>query len=80
MIAAPLNVACALFARRDNGDFNYCFGCHDDVTLMDLARAAHALGRADEANSLLARASAAGSLEAAGGAAVQVLLSGLART
>lgn len=39
------------------------FGCTPDQGLLELARAAHALGRGEQAQVLLARARAAGSLE-----------------
>jgi hypothetical protein len=43
--------------------FQYFSGCHDDVTLFELARAAHIVGGRDEAAVLLGRARKAGSLE-----------------
>ena len=45
-------------------DFSYLLTCSDDVSLLELARAAAAVGRANEADVLLSRARRAGSSEA----------------
>jgi len=57
----PLDEALALYDRRAGHDFSLMWACSDDVTLLELSRAAQACGRADAAVKLLARArSAAG--------------------
>jgi tetratricopeptide (TPR) repeat protein len=61
--SAPFEDALRLFERRHEFDFHYFYGCSDDLSLLELARAAQALGRPEEAQSLLARARAAGCLE-----------------
>jgi hypothetical protein len=63
---APFSEALALFESRQALNFQYFHGCHDDVTLLELARAARAVGRRGDAESLLARAREAGSLEPCG--------------
>jgi TolB-like protein len=60
---APYSEALRVFHAREGLSFQYFHGCHDDVTLLELARAADAVGRREEANSLLGRARDAGSLE-----------------
>jgi tetratricopeptide (TPR) repeat protein len=63
----PFAEALDLFEAR-KGPFNFLFfyGCAEHFTLLQLARAARALGRADQARALYGRARDAGSLEAAG--------------
>lgn len=53
----------ALFESREDFNFQYFHGCHDDVTLLELARAAWVLDRRREAELFLARARESGSLE-----------------
>ena len=62
----PYEESLRLFERRDGFNFSWLWSCSDDVTLLELSRAAAALGRAEEARSLLARAREAGSVEARG--------------
>ena len=57
---AHLGAALLLFETRGTYDFSWFFGCADDVTLADLAHAAAALGRPDEARALDDRARACG--------------------
>jgi TolB-like protein/Flp pilus assembly protein TadD len=52
-----------LFETRHTWNFERFNGCLPEQGLMELARAAHVLGRASEAEGLLARARAAGSRE-----------------
>ena len=52
-----------IFEARDTYDFSFAFGSSDDWTLMELARAARRLGRAEESEELLQRARRAGSRE-----------------
>jgi serine/threonine-protein kinase len=52
-----------LFDARGGFDFSWFYGCSDDVTLLELSRAAGALGRPEEARSLWERARAAGATE-----------------
>jgi tetratricopeptide (TPR) repeat protein len=59
----PYAEALRLFETRERLNFQYFHGCHDDVTLLELARGAHAVGRVAEADELLGRARQAGSLE-----------------
>lgn len=61
--SASFSAARDLFAKRDSFNFQYFHGCHDDVTLLALARAADAVGNVEEADTLLARARQAGSIE-----------------
>ncbi|MFY9552047.1 MAG: protein kinase [Thermoanaerobaculia bacterium] len=61
---APLEEALDLFARRDGHDFSLIWCCSDDVTLLELSRAASATGRTAEAAELLRRAVVTGSTEA----------------
>ena len=58
-----------LFETRRGLDFSSLWTCTDDVSLLELSRAASALGRAGEAEAWLARARAAGSREALDGPA-----------
>ena len=60
---AHLDEACDLFERRQGFDFSLLWLCTDGVTLVELARAAQAAGRAEEARALLDRAVAAGSTQ-----------------
>ena len=56
--------AIQLYEQRDRFDFSWLWFCADDVTLLDLARAAWALGRKDEARRFRQKAASKGSLEA----------------
>ena len=60
---AAFHEARETFASGAGFNFQYFMGCHDDVTLLELARAAIALGRRDEGDAFLVRARAAGALE-----------------
>ncbi len=62
--AARLDEAEALFAARRGHDFSALWTCTDDVSLLELARAAAAVGREERARDWWARARAAGSGEA----------------
>ncbi len=62
--AGSLDEALALFSVRHGHDFSMMWCCSDDVTLLELSRAAAASGRSDEAADLFAKARAAGSREA----------------
>jgi tetratricopeptide (TPR) repeat protein len=62
--AAPFEEALLVFERRQGFNFLFFYGCVDHLALLELARAARALGRFDEASALLARAREAGSREA----------------
>jgi len=59
-----LTEALDLFTQREGHDFSFMWACSDDVTLLELSRAAAAVGRPSEAATLLAQAVAAGSPEA----------------
>jgi tetratricopeptide (TPR) repeat protein len=59
-----LDEALDLFARRDGYDFSLMWSCTDDVTLLELSRAAGSFGKNDEAAELRRKAVAAGSSEA----------------
>ena len=61
---APFEEAAGLDAGRRGHDFSFMWACTDDVTLLELSRAAAAVGRSDLAADLFARARAAGSREA----------------
>ncbi len=61
-----LDQALDLFARRDGHDFSLMWSCTDDITLLELSRAAAFFGRTEEAAELRRRAVAAGSSEAGG--------------
>ena len=63
---APFEEALRLLERREGFDFSFFWTGSDDVTLLELARAAATLGRSDEARMLLQRAREAGSVEAHG--------------
>ena len=60
----PFEEALALFRSRCGHDFSLMWACSDDVTLLDLARAAAALGRGQQSAALFAEARRAGSREA----------------
>jgi TolB-like protein/cytochrome c-type biogenesis protein CcmH/NrfG len=57
---APFEEARALFENRRGHDFSWFWGASDDASLIELARAARALGRAGESVALLRRAADAG--------------------
>lgn len=59
-----LDEALELFRSRRGLDFSILWTCTDDVSLLELSRAAAAVGRASQAEELLARARAAGWTEA----------------
>ncbi|HWZ84863.1 MAG TPA: protein kinase, partial [Thermoanaerobaculia bacterium] len=65
--ATPLEEALALFRTRTGHDFSFMWACTDDVTLLELSRAAAAVGSGSEAARLLEAALAAGSREAQAG-------------
>jgi hypothetical protein len=54
------------FRRRERFDFSMMYCCMDDLTLLELARAAKCLGKGELARQLLAEAIDVGSLEALG--------------
>jgi TolB-like protein/cytochrome c-type biogenesis protein CcmH/NrfG len=56
----PYEEASRIFENRRGFDFSYLWCCSDDVTLYELSRAAGAIGRTEEASSLLEKARAAG--------------------
>ncbi len=56
--------AARLYRDRRGHDFSFLWACTDDVTLLELARAAAAVGRSGEAEDLFRQARAAGSREA----------------
>ncbi len=62
--AGPFEEALALYRSRRGHDFSVMWTCSDDVTLLDLARAAAALGRGQESVALFSEARSAGSREA----------------
>ncbi len=62
---SSLEEALDLFGRRERHDFSLMWACSDDVTLLELSRAADQAGRSEEAAELLEKARAAGSAEAA---------------
>ena len=64
--SGPLDEALALFDRREGYDFSMMWCCSDDVSLLELSRAAAAAGRPAQADELLRKAVAAGSREALG--------------
>jgi len=64
---APFDEAISLFEARHTYSFHWVWCCSEDVSLIELARAARAIGRLDESRDLFRRARAAGSAEAAGG-------------
>ena len=62
--AGSLDEAMELFSVRHGHDFSMMWSCADDVTLLELSRAAVAAGRPSEAAALFEKARAAGSQEA----------------
>ena len=56
--------ALELFRSRDGFNFSWGLICSDDVSLLELSRAAAAVGRTDLADTLFEQALAAGSGEA----------------
>ena len=58
--------AMRLFEGRQGFNFSYLWICSDDVTLLELSRAAASLGRNDEAAALRSKAISSGSSEARG--------------
>ena len=62
--AVPFEEALALFRTRSGHDFSFMWACTDGVTLLELSRAAAALGKVSEAADFLEQARAAGSREA----------------
>jgi len=62
--AEPLEQALDLHRTRRGHDFSLMWTCSEDVTLLELSRAAAVLGRPDEAADLLEKARIAGSREA----------------
>jgi serine/threonine protein kinase/Tfp pilus assembly protein PilF len=61
--AAAFEEGLDLAQRRHTWNFELFFGCHHEQSLLELARAAQALGRNAEMQDLLARAREAGSIE-----------------
>jgi len=61
---APLDEALELFTTRRGYDFSWFWVCKDNVTTLELARAARIAGRAELAREHLAEARKLGSLEA----------------
>jgi serine/threonine-protein kinase len=66
---SSLAEALALYASRQGHDFSMMWSSTDDVTLLELSRAAGAAGRHAEAEALKAKAVTAGSREALGASA-----------
>jgi len=62
--AAAFDEGLELFRARSGHDFSFMWVCTDGVTLLELARAAAAIGRASEASDLFQQARAAGTPEA----------------
>ena len=62
--AGPFEEALALWRDRSGHDFSFMWACTDGATLLELSRAAAALGKTSEAADFLAEARAAGSGEA----------------
>lgn len=60
----PFEEALELYRSRRGHDFSLMWACTDDVTLLDLARAAAVLGREQESAALFSEARRAGSREA----------------
>ena len=60
----PFEEARTLFEKRTGFDFSLLWLCNDDVTLLELSRAAAVLGRTADAEDLWNRAREAGSVEA----------------
>jgi hypothetical protein len=61
---APYEKARTLFERRTGHDFSWLWGATDDMSLLELARAARAVAKPREAIDLLRRADAAGATQA----------------
>jgi hypothetical protein len=61
---APFEEALRLYEQREGWNFQWFYGCSEDMALMALARSARTLGRDDEAHRLLERARAFGCTEA----------------
>ena len=61
---AAFDEALALFRTRSGHDFSFMWVCTDGVSLLELSRAAAALGKESEAANFLEEARAAGSREA----------------
>jgi tetratricopeptide (TPR) repeat protein len=59
--------ALRLYRQRDQFDFSWFPLCTDDITLLDLSRAAGVLGRVADSRILRERAAEKGSIEAQGG-------------
>jgi hypothetical protein len=59
--------ASRLLQARDKFDFSWFWLCTEENTLLDLSRAAHALGLSDDARTLRQQAAERGSIEAARG-------------
>jgi serine/threonine protein kinase/tetratricopeptide (TPR) repeat protein len=59
----PFEEALPLFERREAWNFQWIWGCSDDITLLELARAARTLGRDEDAHRLFERACAFGCTE-----------------
>ena len=55
-LGVPADEAARLFENRRGFDFSYLWCCSDDVTLFELSRAAAAIGRTKEAESLREKA------------------------
>ncbi len=62
--APPFEEGLALWRARTGHDFSFMWVCTDGATLLELARAASAIGRTSEAEGLFDQARAAGSAEA----------------
>jgi tetratricopeptide (TPR) repeat protein len=62
--AAAYEAARTLDSRRHEFDFSWLWLCEEDVTCLDLARAAHVLGRSEDVRAFLERARQAGSVGA----------------
>jgi eukaryotic-like serine/threonine-protein kinase len=62
--AAHYDNARALFEKRSGHDFSWLWGATDDLSLLEMARAARTLARPAEAMELLRRADAAGATQA----------------
>ncbi|MFQ5766943.1 MAG: tetratricopeptide repeat protein, partial [Acidobacteriota bacterium] len=62
--AAAFGKARQLFQERRDYNFAFMWGCREDVSLLELARAAWAVGELDLARDYLKRARASGGLEA----------------
>jgi hypothetical protein len=62
--AEPFEEGLELYDRREGWDFRWLWGCSEDITLLELARAAAALGRDEAARRLIARACDVGCTEA----------------